>query len=84
MGGTDKFRTYWPRFNFNGMSFYLQIVIRMTVNNCDSQSALHMQEIYSHEWSVLCVMNDDACHAPLFDTSSNLYLEKLRFQKQPC
>jgi len=30
----------------------------MTINNCDSQSALHRQEIYSPQWLILCVMND--------------------------
>jgi len=28
----------------------------MTINNCDSQSALHRQEIYSPEWFVSCAM----------------------------
>jgi len=28
----------------------------MTINCCDSQSALHRQEIYSHQWVILCVM----------------------------
>jgi len=28
----------------------------MTVNNCDSQSALRRQEIYLTKWLVLCVM----------------------------
>jgi len=28
----------------------------MTINNCDSQSALHGQEIYSRQWRILCVM----------------------------
>jgi len=32
------------------------MVITMTVNNCDSQSALHRQEIYPLPWIVLCVM----------------------------
>jgi len=30
-----------------------------TVNNCDSQSALHRQEIYSPQWLILCVMMHD-------------------------
>ena len=28
----------------------------MIINNCDSQSALHRQEIYSPQWLTLCVM----------------------------
>jgi len=45
---------------FNGMSFWLQIVITMPIDNCDSQSARHRQEIYSPQW--LIFMCDDACH----------------------
>jgi len=33
----------------------------MTINNCDSQSVLHRQEIYSPQWLILCVMTDDTC-----------------------
>jgi len=32
------------------------MVIKMTINNCDSQSPLHKQEIYSSQWLILCVM----------------------------
>jgi len=28
----------------------------MTINNCDSQSAQHLQEIYSPQWHILRVM----------------------------
>jgi len=40
---------------FNANEF-LQIIIMMIINNCDSQSALHMQEIYSPQWLISCVM----------------------------
>jgi len=33
----------------------------MTINNCDSQSVLRRQEIYSPQWLILCVMTDDTC-----------------------
>jgi len=35
----------------------------MTINNCDSQSALHRQEIYSPQWLILCVMMRDIAFA---------------------
>jgi len=38
------------------MSFQLEIVITMTINNCDSQSALHMQDISPPQWFILCLM----------------------------
>jgi len=28
----------------------------MTINNCDSQSALNRQEKYFFQWVILCVM----------------------------
>jgi len=40
----------------DGMNFYNSNVIMMTINNCDSQSALHRQEIYSPQWLILCAM----------------------------
>jgi len=33
-----------------------QIVIMMTVNNCDSQIALHRRGMYSPKWLILCVV----------------------------
>jgi len=37
---------------FNGMSF----AMTMAINNCDSHSVLHRQEIYSLQWVILCAM----------------------------
>jgi len=45
------------------MSFYLQTAITMTINNCDSQSALHRQETYLPQWwFILTVMMHVNCH----------------------
>jgi len=41
---------------FNAMSFKLQIVITMTINTCEPQSALHKQEIWSPQCFILSVM----------------------------
>jgi len=34
----------------------------VTINNCDSQSALHKQEIYSPKWLILFVMMHFTCN----------------------
>jgi len=65
---------------FNGTSFYLQVVITMTISNCDSQSALYKHNIYSTQWLILHVIVH-VMHNIAF-TATDVASKFLTFDKQ--
>ena len=54
----------------------------MTINNCDSQSALHRHEIYSPQWVILCVMMHVMYNIAF--TAADVAYKTLNFLKANC